>query len=61
MYRKLEKYNERVRSLALKSGRPKNSSSVHTESELDLIKRMLRRNGKYGFGRSVCKMSKTGI
>lgn len=48
VYRQLAKYDGEVRSLALKSRRPHNSPNKHTEKELSLIKRMLKRNGIYG-------------
>ena len=48
VYRQLEKYDGSVRSLALKSRKPKSSPTAHTEEELSLIRRMLRRNGTYG-------------
>ena len=48
VYRQLKKYDGNVRSLALRSRKPKNSPSAHTEEELALIRRMLKRNGVYG-------------
>lgn len=48
VYRQLAKYDGDVRSLALGSRRPHNSPKSHTEAELNLIQRMLKRNGKYG-------------
>lgn len=48
VYRQLEKYDGNVRSLALKSRRPHHSPNAHTEEELALIRRMLKRNGVYG-------------
>ena len=60
VYRQLEKYNGTVQSLALKSRRPKNSPSAHTEPELDLIKRMLKRNGKYGLAEVYVRCQKQG-
>ncbi len=45
VYRQLKKYDGSARSLALKSRKPKSSPTAHTEEELSLIKRMLRRNG----------------
>lgn len=48
VYRQLERYDGTVRSLALRSRRPKTSPNAHTEEELDLIRRMLKRNGVYG-------------
>ena len=40
VYRQLKKYDGTVRSLALRSRRPKNSPKAHTEEELTLIKKM---------------------
>lgn len=48
VYRQLKKYDGTVRSLALKSRRPHHSPNAHTDEELDLIKRMYKRNGNYG-------------
>ncbi len=48
VYRQLKKYDGSVRSLALKSRKPHYSPNAHTEDELALIKRMLKRNGIYG-------------
>ncbi len=48
VYRQLKKYDGNVRSLALRSRKPKHSPSAHTEEELALIRRMLKRNGVYG-------------
>ena len=48
VYRQLEKYDGNIRSLALKSRKPRTSPNAHTEEELDLIRRMLKRNGVYG-------------
>ena len=48
VYRQLKKYDGDVRSLALRSRRPHKSPNAHTEAEISLIRRMLRRNGRYG-------------
>ena len=48
VYRQLKKYDGSVRRLALKSRKPHCSPKAHTEDELALIKRMLKRNGIYG-------------
>lgn len=48
VYRQLKKYDGTVRSLALRSRKPNHSPSAHTEEELALIRRMLKRNGVYG-------------
>lgn len=60
VYRQLEKYDGSVRSLALQSRRPKHSPTAHTESELDLIKRILNRNGNYGLAEVYVKCQKQG-
>ena len=49
VYRQLEKYDGTVRSLALWSRRPRHSPNAHSDGELDLIWRILKRNGVYGF------------
>lgn len=48
VYRQLKKYDGNVRSLALRSRKPKHSPNAHTEEEFALIRRMLKRNGIYG-------------
>jgi len=48
VYRQLEKYDGTVRSLALRSRRPKSSPNAHSYEELKLIKKMYKRNGTYG-------------
>lgn len=48
VYRQLEKYDGDVRSLAMRSRKPHRSPNAHTEEELALIQRMLKRNGVYG-------------
>ncbi len=48
VYRQLEKYDGTVQSLALKSRKPHRSPNAHTEEELELIRKMLKRNGVYG-------------
>ena len=48
VYRQLEKYDGSVRSLAMRSRKPHRSPNAHTEEELFLIQRMLKRNGVYG-------------
>lgn len=49
VYRQLGKWDGTVKSLALKSRKPHHSPKEHTEEELELIKRMLKRNGVYGY------------
>lgn len=48
VYRQLKKYDGDVRSLALRSRKPHRSPNAHTEEELALIRRMLKRHGRYG-------------
>lgn len=48
VYRQLKKYDGDVRSLAMRSRKPHRSPNAHTDEELALIKRMLKRNGVYG-------------
>ena len=48
VYRQLKKYDGSVRSLAMRSRKPHRSPNAHTEEELSLIKRILKRNGSYG-------------
>ena len=47
VYRQLKKYDGSVRSLAMRSRKPHRSPNAHTEEELSLIKRILKRNGIY--------------
>lgn len=60
VYRQLEKYDGNVRSLALKSRRPHNSPNAHTEDELALIRRMLKRNGVYGLAEVYVRCQSKG-
>lgn len=48
VYRQLKKYTGNVKSLALKSRRPKTHPNIHTQSELKLIKEIFKRSGNYG-------------
>lgn len=48
VYRQLQRYDGTVHSLALKPRKPRYSPTAHTEQELALIRRMLKRNGAYG-------------
>lgn len=48
VYRQLERYDGTAKSLALRSRKPLHSPNAHTEEELRLIRKMLKRNGKYG-------------
>lgn len=60
VYRQLKKYDGTVKSLDLKSRRPLNSPNAHTEEELDLIKRILKRNGTYGLAEVYVKCREKG-
>ncbi len=60
VYRQLEKWDGTVRSLALKSRKPKNHPKSHTEDELALIRRMLKRNGIYGLAEVYVRCKKNG-
>lgn len=55
VYRQLEKYDGTVRSLALRSRRPHGHKHQHTADELSLIRRMYRRNGKYGLAETYVR------
>lgn len=60
VYRQLKKYDGTVRSLALKSRKPKRSPRAHTEEELKLIRRMLKRNGVYGLAEVYVRCTEKG-
>ena len=60
VYRQLEKYDGDVRSLALKSRKPHRSPNAHTEEELALIQRILKRSGLYGLAEVYVKCRKQG-
>lgn len=60
VYRQLAKYDGSVRSLALKSRRPKNHPNAHTEEEFRLIKAMYKRNGKYGLAEVYVRCKSKG-
>jgi len=60
VYRQLEKYDGDVRSLALRSRKPHHHPNAHTNNELALIKKMLRRNGKYGFAEVYVRCQRKG-
>jgi len=60
VYRQLEKYDGDVKSLALRSRRPHKSPNAHTEGELKLIKRMLKRNGVYGLAEVYVRCKSKG-
>ena len=60
VYRQLKKYDGDVRSLALKSRKPHNNPNAHNEEELDLIRRMLKRNGLYGLAEVYVRCKRKG-
>ncbi|MGI6377508.1 MAG: DDE-type integrase/transposase/recombinase [Bacilli bacterium] len=60
VYRQLNKYDGDIRSLALRSRRPLTSPNAHTDDELSLIKRMLRRNGVYGLAEVYVRCCQKG-
>ena len=60
VYRQLEKYDGNVRSLALRSRKPQHSPNAHTKEELELIRRMLKRNGVYGLAEVYVKCMSKG-
>ena len=60
VYRQLEKYDGTVRSLALRSRRPHCYPNAHTDEELALIRRMLKRNGVYGLAEVYVSCQKRG-
>ena len=60
VYRQLEKYDGTARSLELKSRRPHSSPNAHTEEELKLIKRMVKRNGIYGLAEVYVRCQSKG-
>ena len=60
VYRQLKKYDGDVRSLVLKSRKPHKSPNAHNEEELDLIQRMLKRNGIYGLAEVYVRCKKNG-
>lgn len=61
VYRQLEKYDGSVRSLALKSRKPKSSPTAHTEEELSLIRRMRKKKWNLRPGRSLCQLPKARL
>ncbi|HKK95189.1 MAG TPA: DDE-type integrase/transposase/recombinase [Anaerovoracaceae bacterium] len=60
VYRQLEKYDGDVRSLALRSRKPHHHPNTHANNELALIKKMLRRNGKYGLAEVYVRCQSKG-
>jgi len=60
VYRQIARYDGTVRSLALKSRKPHKHPNSHTEEELHLIKKMLKRNGKYGLAEVYVRCKSKG-
>ena len=60
VYRQLEKYDGTVQSLALRSRRPRSSPNAHTDEELLLIRKMLKRNGVYGLAEVYVRCKANG-
>ena len=60
VYRQLERYDGTARSLALRSRKPVRSPNAHTDEELDLIRRMLKRNGVYGLAEVFVRCAAKG-
>lgn len=60
VYRQIEKYDGTVTSLALRSRRPHHSPNAHSEEELYLIRRMLKRNGVYGLAEVYVRCLRKG-
>ena len=60
VYRQLKKYDGDVRSLDLKSRKPHRNPNAHNEEELDLIQRMLKRNGIYGLAEVYVRCKRNG-
>lgn len=47
VYRQLEKYNGDIQSVVPRPRKPKHSPNAHAKEELNLIRRMLKRNRAY--------------
>lgn len=60
VYRQLEKYDGTVKSLALKSRRPKSHPNQHTEEELKLLDKMRIRYGHEGHAEVYVQAKKRG-
>lgn len=56
----LSRYNGTIESLALKSRRPHSHPNQHTEEELDLLRRMRRRNPDLGLCEFWCRLRERG-
>lgn len=60
VYRQLARYDGTAKSLALRSRCPIHSPTTHRKEELDLIQRMLKRNGKYGLAEVYVRCQSKG-
>lgn len=60
VYRQLEKYDGTVKSLVLKSRRPKSHPNAHTEEEIKLIKKVKSRYGIDGLAEVYVQLQKRG-
>lgn len=60
VYRQLARYDGTPKSLALQSRRPHTSPNAHTEEELALIKRFLKRDGIYGLAEVYVRCREQG-
>lgn len=60
VYRQLKKYDGRVRSLALKSRRPKSHPNQHTKEELELLDKTRIRYGHEGYAEVYVQAKKRG-
>ncbi|MGF0096190.1 DDE-type integrase/transposase/recombinase [Peptoniphilus sp. SGI.035] len=60
VYRQLKKYDGNVRSLALRSRRPKTSPKAHKKEELELIERMYKEIGVYGLAEVYVRCKSKG-
>jgi|GEM_PF-966124 len=56
----LSRYNGTIESLACRSRKPHSHSNQHTEEELDLLRRMRRRNPDLGLCEFWCRMRERG-
>jgi len=60
VYRQLEKYDGTIRSLALKSRRPKTHPNTHTEEEIELLNQLRKRYGCDGYAEIYIQAKKRG-
>ena len=57
----LKRYDGTIESLAEQSGRPHHHPNEHTEAEIELILRYVRRNPKIGIVDLWCKLRDVGL